>query len=668
MGLDKLYRKWVFGNDNVRRLYTYYKETNPRFHQKMKPLSWGYLLWLNGRHRVFRRPIHLTLPESKFSHQPDISALIKRAQDADVISFDIFDTLVLRRVEHPTHVFDLVALRLGVTDYAIRRHEAEQHARTEVPAQEATIEEIYAAMHDITSAKRTEWMLQEWQAECDMCFGNEFWRPFFEWALAQGKTVVATSDNYWSSEKLRQLLATCGYHDFDAVFVSCEHRASKSTGALQRVVGAHYAGKRVLHIGDNPAADTLPCGVAGWQTALYRNTTREGILYRRFLPGLAGSAYNALINTFAHSGVAVPNAYYEFGYTYGGLLTYGYCQYIQRLCAGNSDAVILFTARDSEAFHTVYNHYFGGCDNAYLYCSRAAALKACLPYGADMFFDIMFTAKTTLANPITIQHALQQAEVCLHEEQLRSVGLCYADCLTPETVAKLKPLFMAQMPQIVAALAPQRQAALQYLADNIGSHKTVYIVDLGWRGTVFSLLRHLLMLLDSTLSTHGIMMGALDGAIPTMLLQSGAMYTYAFSPMQDWDVHLPIESIMVAETLFSSLAPCTKSYGRNDDNKAIPLFEEDECATGEDVYGLMKQGIYDFCGQYHAALQHLGVPLVVAGREAIAPLLFACNQYAYIMSLFGSLPIIDLAAERPMTFAEVARRLGYKKRSEDTNN
>ena len=53
------------------------------------------------------------LQESKISRKPSVEMLRRKISKYDVVSFDVFDTLLYRIVSDPTHVFDIVGLKIG---------------------------------------------------------------------------------------------------------------------------------------------------------------------------------------------------------------------------------------------------------------------------------------------------------------------------------------------------------------------------------------------------------------------------------------------------------------------------------------------------------------------------------------------------------------------------
>lgn len=253
-------------------------------------------------------------------------AIFARLDEFDGISFDIFDTLLRRRVAPPEVV------QHGATAWLARRLTAEG-----VPCSAASLwqyrleceralrqasggaggDEEYALRDllpmligkvlsngcDQTHAEglwpgETEWAtdLAAEAAEYEIAFERAVLEPMpgMNEILAElqsnGCRVMFCSDMYLAAEDLRSLLESCGYSTQGApIYVSCEHRLNKRSGRLfQRMVEcerATYA--RWLHIGDDPAVDLRPArslGISaiGWNASEERRRRRRmAELYQR---------------------------------------------------------------------------------------------------------------------------------------------------------------------------------------------------------------------------------------------------------------------------------------------------------------------------------------------------------------------------------------------------
>jgi len=200
-----------------------------------------------------------------------------------LLSLDIFDTLIGRRVPRAPDVFLFLGRRLeqqGLLlngqkpdSFAAIRYQTEYARRAirqkEFGDREITLEEIYATFpknilrDDITVAQLVE---MEIACECDLCFINDDILALARLARDNGVKVAFITNSYFSESGLTKILSRCApdMPKPDAFFVSSQHRMGKRTGLLRALVD-HFALKpdEVLHIGDNPVADKLAAEEAG---------------------------------------------------------------------------------------------------------------------------------------------------------------------------------------------------------------------------------------------------------------------------------------------------------------------------------------------------------------------------------------------------------------------
>jgi FMN phosphatase YigB (HAD superfamily) len=194
-------------------------------------------------------------------------------QDARLVSFDVFDTLLHRAARTPSDVFLEVgrrALARGLIDAALTpevfqqlRIRIERLARNQARAVresgEVTLSEIWAAAPAFIT-HRDALSALELEVEYDLSFPNPYTVSLLRAVKASGRLVCLTSDTYFSSDFVSRLLAKAGLTpaDYDAIFASCEHRANKASGMLFDVLAAHVQQIPVadmLHIGDDVVAD-----------------------------------------------------------------------------------------------------------------------------------------------------------------------------------------------------------------------------------------------------------------------------------------------------------------------------------------------------------------------------------------------------------------------------
>ena len=71
------------------------------------------------------------------------SKILDKILDYDIISFDIFDTLIKRDINKPTDVFELIEEKYNIKNYKNMRIKAEKTARDNSNCEEVTLDEIY---------------------------------------------------------------------------------------------------------------------------------------------------------------------------------------------------------------------------------------------------------------------------------------------------------------------------------------------------------------------------------------------------------------------------------------------------------------------------------------------------------------------------------------------
>ncbi|MFW7266469.1 HAD family hydrolase [Gluconacetobacter sp. Hr-1-5] len=197
-------------------------------------------------------------------------------KNVDIVSFDVFDTLLVRPVFQPTDVFLFMERQTGIAGFHDARIIAEQDARSAMYAasktNEVTLSQIYDALQirgkSLTAGGKAELMGREIEIEAAFLTRSPRVGALYDLAVSMGKTIIAISDMYHSSAVIGRFLAQNGFRA-DRIFVSCEHHASKHEGDLYGIAAREMkvAPGQILHFGDNFHSDgsaALEAGVAGY--------------------------------------------------------------------------------------------------------------------------------------------------------------------------------------------------------------------------------------------------------------------------------------------------------------------------------------------------------------------------------------------------------------------
>jgi predicted HAD superfamily hydrolase len=183
----------------------------------------------------------------------------------DIISFDIFDTLVMRNVYYNKDVFRIMAQELDPVwnmDFFEIRTEAER-----VLSQETYpyIEEIYAYISErYPCLKGHEQTLidREIALETELILPRHDVVEAFYLAQKLQKKVYIVSDMYMHHDTLAAILEKKGITGYTKMLVSSEYGSSKPQHLFEHYLKEIPEGT-CLHVGDSWVCDILPSGALG---------------------------------------------------------------------------------------------------------------------------------------------------------------------------------------------------------------------------------------------------------------------------------------------------------------------------------------------------------------------------------------------------------------------
>lgn len=649
----KIYEILIDNNELISQGYARYLDTPQKnaddFHKakEIVRLNWKYRVC----HHSMDEPLcRLKMPESKRTMHPPVRALTKQLMEYDVISFDIFDTLVFRAVETPADVFRLMEADTGMIGFANMRKTAEQKARLQKT--EICIQDIYEILSAQLCIDPNEWIERELQMEMNVCYANPYLYEVCQQLMKNGKTVAAVSDMYLPLQYMKRLLKKCGYEQIQEIFVSCDEQKTKGSGELQMAVQDRFGHQHsYIHIGDHPAADIDASRKIGWDACYYPNITRQGMPYRRSsMRSLAASFYKGLVNGRLHAGIHSQNAYYEYGYAYGGILAVGYCQYLKRLVRQEGFDQLLFTARDGYLLHKIYTDMFPSIDCAYIPFSRFAAYQITMEANWGSFLHQIVLPRTKMYPKEKLAHVLKVCDIEYLKEYLQPYGLheeMYFGMAEYKTVEKI---FAENIHKIRLQYKEQEKAAELYFSHIIGPHKKICIVDLGWQGTSMICIRHFLECkCGMPVSVSGALMGTANNETVLLRTGSGQLFSYLFSPQKNYDMllrhtgaysEIKLRNLLL-EILFTEDKPTFVKYQMNQDGTVGFVYGPGE--DNSEAAAAIQKGIYDFAADYSHYQKIFGACMELSGREAYMPIDALAKDKKYCLKLLGNYEINEMS-------------------------
>lgn len=199
-------------------------------------------------------------------------ALTLASSDVDILSLDCFDTLIWRNTHAPSDVFaDLAPIGASI----FQRRSAEERARKSASlrngTQEVKIADIYRELLPRADGATIERSIAvELAAEAHHCFAFRPTVDLIRQAKRQGKRVIIVSDTYLGRSQLSDLIGAAGGDEvlaqIDHIFCSSDYGVSKAEGLFKHVLlKMKVPAKKILHVGDNKAADFVAPTALGLQ-------------------------------------------------------------------------------------------------------------------------------------------------------------------------------------------------------------------------------------------------------------------------------------------------------------------------------------------------------------------------------------------------------------------
>lgn len=282
----------------------------------------------------------------------NLDDLLEITEEYDAITFDVFDTLIIRDVIKPTLVFRMAYGFLG----RYLRILAEMMARIITRKKQVTLDDIqkfcfFSIQKEIEVEKR-------------ICRANPKIKCFVSELIKRGKKVYAISDMYLSEKIVSEILDKSGYQI--PVTVSSEYNCIKSDGSLFKIFleKYKYRSEQVIHFGDNNDADIKGANRAGIYSILIKKHDNE-LSYVRCANN--NCEYASFIN---HGLCDLDDPVEKIGYEVVGPIVLSFCQWVHEKYIEQGFDRLYFLARDMRFTYETYKKIYADDDARYLCVSR----------------------------------------------------------------------------------------------------------------------------------------------------------------------------------------------------------------------------------------------------------------------------------------------------------
>lgn len=509
----------------------------------------------------------------------------------DVISFDVFDTLVMRKVLYPTDIFYIVGHKIRESDispdvFAEKRIQADRDNKYE-----KNIFGIYRTLQDmlmLTDEERDYLMKLEIETEKQMILPRKEIVKAYQYARLHGKRVFLISNMHLPGMILNEILSGIGIEGYEKLLVSCDYHCSKTSG-LFGVYREMIPEGRCLHVGDDEIADSaaskegidiflIRSAVKMLKTSNMKTLTNYtySVKEQNALGLLLSEIFNSPFAFRAGHGMIQVKTYKEWGYRFLGIYVLAYIEWLVGQLKESKIEKMLFSTRDGYLFYNLYEWYRENIDKSipkaiYFRTSR----KIC--YLASM------------SNEESIDFFLNYDNVYSPEELLEKRFLFKKDDILPHSGEDRREYIMKHKEKIFQKSAVIREKYLSYM-DDIGlqKNKKYGFFDSYCRGTVQYLMEQFV-----PFELHGLYLGKIHNTFKLKKIQS--FY-------EDKGEYLRLNDINEKRTLmeYCLSSPETNIIGMDADGEFIYA---KEYRTDADIKHMLdiQEGIKEFFVDYYCS-------------------------------------------------------------------
>ena len=360
--------------------------------------------------RVSRQIFSAGLPQTDGRPAEAVYGMVReKLSGYDIVTFDLFDTLIMRRALEPADVVRLTvreAIRRGMT---VPDGFADARIRYEAEHPRFSVDKVYEGIASVCGGEDKAEALKhlEWETERRTVCRRESVCRLMEELHRAGKTVAIVSDTLYPETQLRRLLEEMDIHGYDRVYSSCDAGMLKTEGLFFRVredLGKEQKnGLPYVHVGDDPAADHQGAMAAGFDT-VHISSAREAFdragsrmagladltqTERDLLGCCLAAAFNDPFRPAAYEELPLPQRDERFAVMACTPIILGYLLWLIRQVKDGPYGKILFLSRDGYLPCLLYGllaEKEKGClpEGIYLYANRHAGFRLC----ADRVDDV----------------------------------------------------------------------------------------------------------------------------------------------------------------------------------------------------------------------------------------------------------------------------------------
>lgn len=542
--------------------------------------------------------------------------MLARLINYDLITFDVFDTLITRAVYEPDDVFRLIEAKLNrekgeKVEFFRLRKEAEKDVVEQV-GNYCTLTAIYKQLGKVAHLSMEElehWMALEIETEVEVSLPREDVRWVFQELVKKRKRILLVSDMYLEKIHIEKLLQNHGYQGYEDIWVSCEVGNRKDDGSMWTALYKKFDGVLTIHVGDHPCHDIQKVSDLGkdcyWvlnarqlfqlspydeQLRPYMNpnkfSIKDSILFGLFINGGIFNSPFALCS----SGNIISEGK-MFGYAAFGALFSAFMEWVIQEIKNDEIKYLLFLSREGYLFQQIFQIFCDKTDvhGIYFLASRRANSLAAVKSRED------------------IQEILQPNYVgklsgLLWERlgMLLPEGIPDIDVMTEVDLHKIMNILTPYMDNLLLQAEKERIAYMEYIMKVLPDYadEKLAVVDVGYSGTIQYFLSKML---DKPVSGYYVCTSVDKKPLKINCKIKGY---YDFTDYEEMELSPIYISQLFLEAALQAPYGQLICFQKDEIGNSVPKYRDDRYMNA--VICDVQEGILTYCRHYASLVRKLG--------------------------------------------------------------
>jgi len=500
----------------------------------------------------------------------------------EILSLDIFDTLLWRKTPLPVDIFLLLGKQFKEQGWLIEAASAESFVelryfaemmtrqkkaqKDQIEFAEVTLKEIYWTLSGVFNKITIEEMAQgkigilsesdvddplniEVALEKQLIEYDENIVNLIHYAFRQGIPVILVSDTYFDLSHLEIILDKPNtiLPFIHKIYPSCEYGLGKKHGLFAKVLtDLNVLPEKLMHIGDNPISDTLSAKKEGIHAIEFEKYDKEitHIINQEwstsdlFMRGDSldpqegdfglSSLRSKLYFDIANQNLSEQDAFYRrYGATVFGPFLMGFTHHIYERCQEMNETKVFCLMREGRLYGDLIKKYASYYPQhkitpIELWVSRRYISNACIIYGTSQEIGAVYNVHPAQKYTVGSFCAYLGLEVTKIPKLSKFQHIKLEDEKFLDEIANFLAADDSLREIILENAASKRVRFLRYLSGlvDLSTLSRMVLVDIGWTGSIQGAMELLLKFSGYTIPLHGLYLCTIHKAIAPLLRDS----------------------------------------------------------------------------------------------------------------------------------------------------